>query len=786
MNKKELSEQDIRTKFILKALKDAGWDLDEQVREEVPITDGPVIVRGRKAERAKILKADYVLFWKAEIPLAVVEAKDNDHAPGAGMEQALRYATMLDAPFAISSNGDHFVVHDRTGLSSPVEQTLDLDAFPKPHDLWDRYRAWKRLPPESIPLVEQGYHDADGRTLRYYQAVAVNRVIEAVARGDRRVLLVMATGTGKTYTAFQIAWRLKRAGRVNRVLFVTDRDALASQAMRGDFSPFGRVMTRIENQKVDTAFEVYFALYQSIVSDVDAQSAYRKFSRGFFDLVIVDECHRGSAEDDAKWRKVLEWFSGAIQLGLTATPHEGRKGSNTHYFGEPAYTYSLKQGIEDGFLAPYKVVRVDMDLDLKGWRPSAGQLDDLKKQIDVRDYGRPDFDRILVLAERARRVAEQVVALLRATDPHAKTIVFCEDIDHAVRMRSALVNAAPDWNAEHRDYLARITGDLPEAPGLVERFSTPAERYPVVVTTSELLTTGVDVKTCQYVVIDQGIQSMTKFKQLIGRGTRLMPSRDKYFFTIVDFKGATRLFEDRAFDGTPVSIYEPHGDDPIAPPDDSAGAEADDGHDAAPGGPTGYIVSGRAHATEKYTVSGVAVSIASEQTLHYTAERLMVESLRDEVRRVVRERYPTLDALVGAALGADRRQAIVDELREQGVLVSALHDLYEAPTDPLDALASAAFDAPVVTRAWRAARVRGSGLLAGYEPTPGAVLDALIGLYEREGPLAVEDPSALKLPAMQVLGTPVEIVKRFGGREGYRAALRALLDALYRDGAESS
>jgi type I restriction enzyme R subunit len=768
---------------VLPALTSAGWNVDTQVREEVPITAGAVIVRGKKVERARILKADYVLFWRSTVPLAVIEAKDNNHALGAGMEQALTYANMLDLPFAISTNGDGFLLRDNTGNAAQPETELTLDAFPSPHALWERYRAWKKLPPEAIPLVEQDFHGADERPPRYYQTVAINRVIEAVARGERRMLLVMATGTGKTLTAFQIAWRLKRAGRVNRVLFVTDRDSLASQTMRGDFAPFRKVMTRIEGQKVDRAYEVYFALYQSLVSDVDAQSAYRKFSNTFFDLVIVDECHRGSAEDDARWRRVLEWFTGAIQLGLTATPRETRTASNTEYFGEPAYTYSLRQGIEDGFLAPYKVIRVDMDRDLQGWRPPQGMRDDNEKPMEVRNYGRPDFDRSLVLVERTRRVAERVVALLRSTDRYAKTLIFCQDIDHATRMRTALVNAAPDWAAESPDYIVRITGDVPEAAALVERLSTPSERYPVIVTTSELLTTGVDVKTCQYVVIDQTIQSMTKFKQLIGRGTRLLASHNKFFFTIVDFKGATRLFEDTAFDGTPVSIYEPDAAAPLAPPDDDAPPEAPV---PAPNGPPGFIVSGRGNTAEKYVVGNLPVAIASEQTLHYTRERLVVEALRDEVRRVVTARYPTLDALTDAWRGAERRQTLVDALRDDGVLVSALGDLYDATMDPLDLLACAAFDAPVVTRAWRANHARASGLLAPYKPDARAVLEALIELYEREGVAAVEDPAALKLPALQTLGTVVELVKRFGGRDGFLAAQRALLVALYRDRAESS
>jgi len=486
---------------------------------------------------------------------------------GAGMQQALEYAAMLGVPFAFSSNGSGFLFHDGTGASSKVESTLKLDELPNPDDLWQRYCDWKKLSGEAARIVTQDYYtDASGKAPRYYQSQAINSVVEAVVKGQNRILLVMATGTGKTYTAFQIIWRLWKAGVKKRILFLADRNILIDQTKTNDFKPFGGAMTKITHRKIDKSFEVYLALYQAITGTEEAQDIFKQFTPEFFDLIVVDECHRGSAAADSAWREVLEYFSGATQLGLTATPKETSEISTSYYFGDPVYTYSLKQGIEDGFLAPYKVVRIDLDKDLTGWRPEKGKVDKLGNEIEDRIYNQKDFDRTLVLEKRTEVVAKKLTEFLTATDPYSKTIVFCEDIDHAERMRQALVNANPQICADHRKYVMRITGDSEEGKAELDPFIDPESTFPVIVTTSKLMTTGVDAQTCKVIVLDQTIQSMTEFKQIIGRGTRIKEDYGKLFFTILDFKKATELFADPDFDGDPVRIYEPKMDEPVARP----------------------------------------------------------------------------------------------------------------------------------------------------------------------------------------------------------------------------
>ncbi len=577
MSWQEPSEADVCMRFITPALQRAGWDLHRQIRCEVPFTDGEVIVRGRMVARGKRKRADYVLYWTKDLPLAVIEAKDGSHSLGAGMQQALAYAEPLDVPFAISSNGKGFLLHDLTGNAPLTETELALDKFPTPAELWARYRAFVGIADDQTAVVTQPYYeDVGGRKPRYYQRVAINRAVNAIANGQPRVLLCMATGTGKTYTAFQIIWRLWKAGIKKRILFLADRDFLIDQAMQGDFKPFGKAMTRIQNHKVDKAFEIYLALYQAVTGTEELDNIYKQFSPGFFDLVVIDECHRGSAREASAWHAILDYFTGATQIGLTATPKESKDVSNISYFGKALYTYPLKQGIADGFLAPYKVIRVDLDRDLAGWRPTKGMVDDLGQQIEDRIYNQRDFDKVLILNQRTRLVADRIVKLLESTDPYAKTIIFCEDIDHAERMRQAITNASPARVAENPKYVMRITGDNPEGKAQIYNFVHPEERYPVIATTSKLLTTGIDAKTCRYIVIDQRIESMTEFKQIIGRGTRLHEESNKLYFTIVDFKRATELFADPAFDGKPVVIYEPDGDSIVPTEDEPADSEDED------------------------------------------------------------------------------------------------------------------------------------------------------------------------------------------------------------------
>lgn len=516
-DKKKLSEIDICDLFITPAIKGAGWDQMRQIRREVTLAPGPIIVRGNMSSRNKKKKkfADYVLYWEPDVPVAVVEAKDNNHTVSHGLQQALGYATLLEVPSAYSSNGDAFASHNnKPADGQDIETQFPLEDFPAPLELWKRYKLFRGIEDKSEELVLQPYYtDSTEKEPRYYQVEAINRVVEAVANRQKRLLLVMATGTGKTYTAFQIIWRLWKARFVKRILFLVDRNFLADQTLINDFKPFGSVMAKVKNRKIDPAYEIHLALYQAITGPQEEDKIFKSVSRDFFDMVVIDECHRGSAADDSAWREILEYFSGAVQLGMTATPKETKYVSNMTYFGDPVYTYSLKQGIEDGFLAPYKVVRIDIDKDIYGWTPPPGMIDDLGQEIENRTYNQTDMDRILVLNQRTKLVANRVMQLLRATDPFSKTIIFCEDIDHAERMRAAIVNAAGQLAIDNLKYVMRITGDSVEGKAELDNFIAPESTFPVIATTSELLTTGVDVKTCKLIVLDKTINSMTIFKQ---------------------------------------------------------------------------------------------------------------------------------------------------------------------------------------------------------------------------------------------------------------------------------
>ena len=772
MSKKSLNETEICDQYITPAIHAAGWDKHVQVRREYTFTAGQVLVRGKVATRGKKKRADYLLFHTPNFPIAVVEAKDNWSPVGGGMQQALGYAASLDVPFVFTSNGDGFMFHDRTGRSTPVERFLTMEQFPSPADLWSRYRAWKGLSDEAEKVVRIPYHDdGGGKEPRYYQRVAIQRTIEAVARGQRRVLLVMATGTGKTYTAFQIIWRLWKAGAVKRVLFLADRNILVDQTQTNDFKPFGPVMTKVANRSVDKSYEVYLALYQAVTGTEEEQQIYRQFSHDFFDLIVVDECHRGSAREQSAWRDILDWFEPAVQLGLTATPKETSDVSTNTYFGEPVYTYSLKQGIEDGFLAPYKVVRVDLDRDLQGWRPPSGMVDDLGQLIEDRVYNQRDMDRVLVLNQRTRLVATKLIDYLLGTDPYGKTIVFCEDIDHAERMRSALVNEIavrmPHEKGNLTKMVVRITGDNDEGKRALDDFIHPERRYPVIATTSKLLTTGVDAQTCKVIVLDQRIESMIEFKQIVGRGTRIHEDTGKLWFTIMDFKKATELFADPDFDGEPVVIYEPGEGDPPFPPDDD-----DDDPPGDPPEPEGRV---------KYVISGVTVMVVAERVQYYGKDgKLITESLRDYTRTAVKEHYASVDDFLRRWSSADKKQAVIDELREEGVLFEELRDQVGRDIDPFDLVCHVVYDRPPLTRRERADQVTKRDVFTRYGEKARAVLQALLEKYADEG-VVPDDLAVLRVQPLSALGTPVEIVKQFGGRDGYLAAVRALEAELYRE-----
>ena len=769
---KELSERDICTKFILPALEAAGWDRQSQLFEEYPLRVGRVVVRGNKGKRdpGTVRRADYVLFHKPGIPLAVIEAKDNTHSVRDGIQQALAYADMLDVPFAFSSNGDGFLFHDRTAAGGVIERELTLDEFPSPDELWARYTAWKNLPTDTAPLLAQDYHP--GKRPRYYQINAINRAIEAVASRQRRLLLVMATGTGKTFTAFQIIWRLWKGKAVKRILFLADRNILIDQTKVNDFQPFGGAMTKIENRQADPAYEIYLSLYQAITGTEEAQNIYKQFSPDFFDLVVVDECHRGSAAEDAAWRAVLDYFSSAIHLGLTATPKETADVSNIAYFGEPVYTYSLRQGIEDGYLAPYKVIRIDLDKDL-GWRPTAGKTDKLGQLVEDRIYNRGDINKTLVLEQRDVLVAERITALLKATDRYAKTIVFCEDIDHAARMRQALINANADLAVKNSKYVVQITGDNEEGKRELDNFIDPEKPYPVIATTSRLLNTGVDAQTCKLIVLDRTINSMTEFKQIIGRGTRINEDYDKLWFSILDFKRATELFADPAFDGEPVVIYEPGPDQPVAPPDDP-GIPEDHPVDLVPeqGEPGQPRI--------KYVIGDVPVYVAREQVQYYGPDgRLVTESLRDYTRIVISRRFTSLDDFLTTWSAAEKKQAVIAELEAQGVFFDELATELGKDLDPFDLILHIAFGQKPLTRRERAQNVKKRNVFGKYGGTARQVLEALLDKYADAGIVDIEQGEVLKLSPLDRLGSPVELIQSFGGRPQYLQALAELERSLY-------
>ena len=783
MDKRSLSERDICTKFITPALRGAGWDEISQLREEVSFTKGRIIVRGKLVTRGKAKRADYILYFKPNIPIAVIEAKDNTHSVGDGMQQALDYAETLNIPFVFSSNGDGFVFHDRTGASTPHEADLPLDAFPSPADLWGRYRTWKGLTPEAEEIVLQDYFDdGSGKTPRYYQANAINAAIEAIAKGQDRILLVMATGTGKTYTAFQIIWRLWKARRKKRILFLADRNVLVDQTMANDFRPFGGTMTKLSGN-IDPSYEVYLGLYQAITGPEERHKAYRRLSPAFFDLIVIDECHRGSAADDSAWREILEYFSSATQIGLTATPKETKYVSNIAYFGEPVFSYSLKQGIRDGFLAPYKVVRVHIDRDVEGYRPEKGQLDRDGEEVEDRVYNVKDFDRTLVIDGRTTLVARKVTAFLKESgDRFQKAIIFCVDQEHAARMRQALINENTDLVGGNSRYVMRITGGDPAGQAELGNFIDPESKYPVLVTTSRLLSTGVNVQTCQLIVLERAVGSMTEFKQIVGRGTRVHEDTGKFYFTLIDFRGATSHFADPEFDGEPVQIYEPGEGDPIDPPDvaptDDDGLGDDeiviDRGDPPP--PPGMGPQ------KKIYIDGVEVAIVAERVTYLDGHgKLVTESLRDFTRKALRRRFASLDDFLTRWNAVERKQAIIDELAAEGLPLTVIVDELGKDLDPFDLVCHIAFDAKPLTRRERAENVKKRDVFTKYGGQARAVLGALLDKYADEGILNLDDANVLRIPPLDSLGTPVELVRAFGGKPDFDRAVHDLQFALYRE-----
>lgn len=792
--KKELSERDICTKYIQPALEKAGWNPLTQIREEVSFTDGRIYVKGNLSIRGKRKRADYILYYKPNIPIAIIEAKDNKHSVKAGIQQGLNYAEILDIPTVYSSNGDGFYEHDRTCSNGKIEKELTLDEFPTPYTLWQRYKKYKGIiTKEQERITAQDYFfDGSGRAPRYYQQIAINRTVEAIAKGQNRILLTMATGTGKTYTAFQIIHRLWKSNTKKRILFLADRNVLIDQARRCDFRHFKDKMTVIKKKEIDKSYEIYLALYQGLTNYDEDKDAYRKFRPDFFDLIIIDECHRGSAAEDSAWREILRYFGKATHIGLTATPKETKIISSTDYFGDPIYTYSLKQGIQDGFLAPYKVLRVGLNVDLEGWRPEQGKTDKQGLLVEDRIYNRKDFDKNLVIDERTETVSKKVTQYLKKTNRFDKTIIFCVDIDHAQRMRAAIANENCDLMAENSKFVMQITGDNNEGKMELDNFINPEEKYPVIATTSKLMTTGVDAQTCKLIVLDSNIGSMTEFKQIIGRGTRINEEFNKTFFTIMDFRNVTDLFADPDFDGDPVRIKELDEDDEFESPEDELETGEpvvdEDGEEIIFGPPiTEYpddIISGGGIVAEppaKFYVNGINVAILNERIQYMDGDgKLITGSLKDYTRQKVLEQYQSLDDFLNKWNKADKKQAIIEALTEQGVLFENLKEAINKNMDIFDLICHTAFDQPPLTRTERANRVKKRDYFTKYKEPTRKVLEALLDKYADEGIENIEDMKILQVNPLNQFGSPVEIVKLFGGKKQYIKAVAELEHEIYK------
>lgn len=792
LDKKSLSERDICTKFITPALQKAGWDIQKQVLEEVYFTDGRIHVRGNLATRTKGKRADYLLYDHSNVPVAIIEAKDNNHSVRAGIQQALEYSEILDIPCVFSSNGDGFIFHDKTINEGKIEQELSLDEFPSPEVVWEKYKKYKGIEtPEQERIAKQPYYqDSSGRKPRYYQQIAVNRTVEAIAKGQDRIFLVMATGTGKTYAAFQIAYRLWKAGVKKRILFLADRNALIDQAKRSDFKYFKDKMTVVKHRQVDKSYEVYLALYQGISGREEDKNIYRQFSRNFFDLVIIDESHRGSARADSAWHEILLYFNRASHIGLTATPKETKDVSNIEYFGEPIYTYSLKQGIDDGFLAPYRVIRVGLDVDLEGWRPEQNKRDKDGNPVVDRIYNTKDYDKNLVIDERTEIVANKVSEFLKGYDRYAKTIIFCVDIDHAERMRMALANENVDLFTENSKYIMQITGDNDEGKRELDNFTNPEETYPVIATTSELMTTGIDAITCRVIVLDANIMSMTKFKQIIGRGTRISEDFNKMFFTIIDFRNATNLFADPEFDGDPVRVKEIDPKEPICDPFedepvDSTPAEPEPYPLVDPEPPVIRDPKGDLGSTpeprQKIYVNGVDVTVLVTRELYFNKEgKPITISLKDYTKQIITGQFINLEDFLNRWNSSEQKLAIIQELEEQGVMVQELLDAVDREVDLFDLICHVAYDQPPLTRKERANQVKKRNYFTKYGDQARKVLEKLLDKYADEGIENLEDINVLRLQDFNEIGSAYEIIKIFGGRESYFNAVHELENELYK------
>ena len=792
LDKKSLSERDICTKYITPAIEKAGWNKYTQFLEEVSFTDGKIYVRGKLHTRGTAKRADYILYYKPNIPIAIVEAKDNKHTIGAGLQQALDYSRILDIPFVFSSNGDGFVFHDKTATDSSIETELDNDSFPSPEILWEKYKRFKGIvTTEEEKIVEQDYYDdGSGRKPRYYQQIAINRTVEAIAKGNNRILLVMATGTGKTYTAFQIIWRLWKARAKKRILFLADRNALIDQTRRGDFKHFKDKMTVVQKHQVDKSYEIYLALYQGLTGSEEARNIYKQFSRDFFDLVVVDECHRGSAREDSAWREILEYFKTATQIGLTATPKETDDISTSEYFADPIYTYSLKQGIDDGFLAPYRVIRITLDVDAEGWRPPKGFRDKDGNLVEDRIYNRSDFDKKLVVEERRKIVAQKISEFLKGTNRFDKSIAFCCDVEHAEGMRSEIARENADVVSQNYKYVMRITGDNDIGKRELDNFIDPESAYPVIATTSELMTTGIDAQTCKVIVLDKNINSMTAFKQIIGRGTRINEAYNKHYFTILDFRNATDLFADPQFDGDPIRVKPVSEDEDLSTIIDEEESDETPLVDEETGDEIRIEppkirqpeIMGEFVPQRKVVINGVDVSVLVLRELSFDKDgKLITRKLTDYTKEIVTDQFATLNEFLNKWNQADKKETIILELEEKGVPVGDLVNAVDKKLDLFDLICHVAFDQPPLTRRERANNVRKRNYFTKYGEKARAVLDSLLDKYADEGIQEIENIKVLKEPPISDLGSPTEIIKGvFGGKDKYLEAVKELEQELYK------
>lgn len=769
LSKKEMSEEDIKLQYITPAIT-SKWDKN-RITMETRITDGMICLNGNFVHRDKksAKYADYVLYWNNSVPIAIVEAKDNKHSVSFGLQQAITYAQMMDVPFAYSSNGDAFYEHD---MLTGKEREVSLDDFPTPDDLIRRYKSnvngGNGLSKNELAVINQPYYSSQNTyEPRYYQRVAVNRTVNAIAREQDKLLLVMATGTGKTYTAFQIVYRLLKSGIKQKILYLADRNILVDQSIQQDFAPLEKVIHKINVAKDDkttiTSHQVYFSLYQQLIGDDEQEHYSELFDKDFFDLIIVDECHRGSAREDSRWRRILEYFSSASQIGMTATPKETSYISNIDYFGEPVYIYSLKNGIEDGFLAPFKVISITTNIS-DGWRPSKGQRDYYGNEIEDRIYNNTDYDYNIIIADRINQVAREITNYLISTDRMQKTIVFCATEDAAERMRVALTNLNADMCAKNPDYVVRITGSDDYGKSKLDYFMSVSAPFPVIATTSQLLSTGADCKMTKLIVLDKNIGSMTEFKQIIGRGTRLREKDGKTHFVVMDFRGVTRLFCDEKWDG-PIEI------------------DTNYNSVQTKEGTSGEIITSEPQLKPYVDVNGCTVYIINKVVSVYDVDGKLLrnENIIDYTRTNILGEYANLENFIKNWNSEEKKKTISELFRERGIDLKMLKESNDmGDVDDFDFIIHVAFDKKPLTRKERANSVKKRDFISKYSGMAREVIESLIDMYSDEGIYQIEDTQVLKLNPFVRMGKPSAIVKLFGGKEGYMQAVEELKQEIYK------